>query len=129
MKKILIVEDEGAYLKLLKDQLTQKGYVVAQAVEGKEGLEKVQSERPDLILLDIKMPVMDGITMLDLLRKKEVGKKTKVIMLTNFEPDDKILGGVMRDLPSYYFVKSDISLDQLLEKIDELLGMDDELDN
>lgn len=129
MKKILVVEDELAYLKLLQDQLIQKGFAVVQAINGKDGLEKVRSEKPDLVLLDIRMPVMDGMTMLDLLRKGEIGKKTKVIMLTNFEPDDTILGGVMRDQPSYYFIKSDISLDTLLEKIEALLGMDDKIEN
>ena len=122
MQKILIVEDELAYLKLLKTQLTAKGYTVIEAENGKKGLEKVKSEKPDLILLDIRMPVMDGMTMLDLLRKEDITKKTKVILLTNLEPDDKIISQVITDQPSYYFVKSDIKLDDLLEKIKELLG-------
>ena len=122
MKKILIVEDEVAYLKLLGSQLTEKGYEVFQAENGKEGLEKAKSEKPDLILLDIRMPVMDGMTMLDLLRKEESIKKTQVIILTNFEPDDKILGEVLKDKPSYYFVKSDIQFDELLKKVEKLLA-------
>ena len=122
MKKILVVEDELAYLKLLNSQLTQKGYTVIEAMDGKKGLEKAKSENPDLILLDIRMPVMDGMAMLDLLRKEEVGKKTKVIILTNLEPDDKILAKVISDQPSYYFVKSDTQLNELLEKIEELVA-------
>lgn len=121
MKKILVVEDELAYLKLLNSQLTEKGYAVIEAINGKEGLEKAKKENPDLILLDIRMPVMDGMTMLDLLRKEETGKKTKVIILTNLEPDEKIIKDVVSDQPSYYFVKSDIQLNDLLEKIQELL--------
>jgi DNA-binding response OmpR family regulator len=122
MKKILVVEDELAYLKLLNSQLTEKGYTVIEAINGKKGLAKAKSENPDLILLDIRMPVMDGMAMLDLLRKEEAGKKTKVIMLTNLEPDDKIIGKVVSDQPSYYFVKSDIQFDDLLAKIKELLA-------
>ena len=122
MRKILIVEDELAYLKLLNSQLTQKGYQVVEAINGKKGLEAAKKENPDLILLDIRMPVMDGTSMLDLLRKEENGKKTKVIMLTNLEPDDKIIGKVVADQPSYYFVKSDIQLNDLFDKIKELLG-------
>jgi two-component system alkaline phosphatase synthesis response regulator PhoP len=122
MKKILVVEDELAYLKLLNSQLTEKGYQVIEAINGKIGLEKAKSENPDLILLDIRMPVMDGMAMLDALRKEEAGKKTKVIMLTNLEPDDKILGGVVSDQPAYYFVKSDIQFNDLLLKIKELLA-------
>jgi DNA-binding response OmpR family regulator len=122
MKKILIVEDEIAYLQLLNAQLTEKGYKVIEAANGDKGLEKAESEDPDLILLDLRMPGMDGMTMLDKLRKKEKGKKMKVIILTNLEPDDKTLGGVVRDQPSYYFVKSDTQLIDLLEKIKELLA-------
>ena len=122
MKKILVVEDELAYSKLLTSQLTAKGYKVIGAVNGKKGLEMAQSENPDLIVLDIRMPVMDGMTMLDLLRKEIWGKAIKVIMLTNLEPDDKIIGKVVTDEPSYYFVKSDIKLENLLDKIKELLG-------
>ena len=122
MKKILVVEDELAYLKLLNSQLTEKGYQVIEAVDGKQGLEKAKSENPDLILLDIRMPVMDGMAMLDLLRKEEASKNTKVIILTNLEPDEKIIKEVVQDQPSYYFVKSDIQFDDLLEKIKELLA-------
>jgi CheY-like chemotaxis protein len=121
VKKILIVEDEIAYLKLLNSQLTSRGYTVIEAIDGQKGLEKAKSENPDLILLDIRMPVMDGMAMLALLRKDQERKKTKVIILTNLEPDDKIIGEVVADQPSYYFVKSDIQFDDLLEKIKDLL--------
>lgn len=121
MKKILIVEDEHAYLKLLSSQLTEKGYMVIEAIDGQKGLEKAKSERPDLILLDIRMPIMDGMAMLRALRKEEVDK-TKVIVLTNLEPDDKILKEVVDNQPSYYFIKSDIQFNELLEKIKDLLS-------
>ena len=120
-KKILIVEDELTYMKLLCSQLTEKGFTIIQASGGKEGLKKATKGKPDLILLDIRMPGMDGMAMLDLLRKDSLGKKTKVILLTNLEPDEKIIAGVVRDQPSYYFIKSDVRFDELLEIINELL--------
>lgn len=122
MKKILIIEDELAYLKLLDSQLTQNGYKVIAAIDGKRGLEKAKNEHPDLILLDIRMPGMDGLAMLNLLRKDEAGKKIKVVILTNLEPDEKIIEGVIYDKSSYYFVKSDIKFNDLLKKISELLA-------
>ena len=122
MKKILVVEDEVAYLKLLNSQLTKKGYQVIGAIDGAKGLEMAKRENPDLILLDIKMPIMDGMVMLDLLRKQEKDTKTKVILLTNLEPDDKIIEEVIKDQPSYYFVKSDIQFNDLFDKIKELLA-------
>ncbi|HWY80255.1 MAG TPA: response regulator [Candidatus Sulfotelmatobacter sp.] len=121
MKKILIVEDEIAYVELLHDQLSKKGYTVIQARDGGEGLELAKKEKPDLILLDIRMPVMDGLTMLKLLRKEKEAGKTKVIILTNLEPDDKIITQVIKTEPTYYCVKSDTGLDNLIEKIRELI--------
>lgn len=121
-QKILIVEDEPAYLQLLRDQLTAMGYQVMEAIDGKTGLAIAKKEKPDLILLDIRMPVMDGMTMLHELRRGEDREKTNVIMLTNLEPDDTIVDGIVRDQPSYYYVKSDIQLSDLLAKIETVLA-------
>ena len=122
MKKILIVEDELAYLNLLRNQLTTQGYQVIEAINGKIGIAKAKKEKPDLILLDVRMPVMDGMMMLELLRQEKAIKSTKVIMLTNLEPSDKIIGAVIKDQPTYYFVKSDMQFSDLLTKIKELLA-------
>lgn len=122
MKKILLVEDELAYLKLLDDQLTERGYEVVQAKNGKEGLKVAEKEHPDVILLDIRMPVMNGIAMLDELRKSTYGKSAKVIILTNLEPDDEILKKVLTNQPTYYLMKSDIQLTDLVNKINKLLA-------
>jgi DNA-binding response OmpR family regulator len=111
----------NALLELLNSQLVQEGYEVIKAANGKQGLRKAVEENPDIILLDIKMPVMDGLEMINLLRKKEAGKKIKVIMLTNVDPDSEITGKVINGQPLYYFIKSDIKIKELLEKIKELL--------
>jgi CheY-like chemotaxis protein len=120
MKKILIVEDELAYLTLMNTTLS-KSYEVCQARNGREGLAQARKQHPDLILLDIKMPVMDGLAMLDELRQEPYGKSAKVILLTNLEPSERIIGKVVKDLPTYYWVKSDIQLRDLVEKVRELL--------
>ena len=122
MKKILIVEDELSYVKLLKDQLSSKNYEVFIASNGKEGLALAKKHNPDLILLDIKMPIMDGMTMLDILRRTENGTVTKVIVLTNLEPTGKIIGNAIKDQLTFYFVKSDTKLTNLFKKIKELIG-------
>ena len=77
-KKILIVDDEPALLTALVDKFTRAGYTVGIAENGKEGLKLALKNRPDLILLDIIMPVMDGITMLYKLRKDSWGGKLKL---------------------------------------------------
>lgn len=117
MKKILIVEDEISYLKLLRDELTKNDYEVLEAEDGQKGLEMAKLNAPDLILLDIKMPVLDGLSMLDQMRKTAGGKSIKVIILTNLEPGDKILQKVLADKPDLYLVKSDIKLSELIAQI------------
>jgi DNA-binding response OmpR family regulator len=120
MQKILIAEDELAYVRLLRDKLGHS-YKVLHAADGKEGLRLALKEKPDLILLDVRMPKMDGLAMLHELRKDTYGRKAKVILLTNLEASDKIVVRVAKDLPTYYFVKSDVELDYVLEKIQDLL--------
>lgn len=120
MKKILIIEDEQAYLNLLYSTLSRKGYTIFSAVDGEQGLEKAKTHKPDLILLDIRLPGMDGIQMLEELRKIKNIKDTKVVMLTNLEPDATIVDKVVDNLPVHYFVKSDIGLNELIGKISQV---------
>ena len=122
MKKVLIVDDQPAFSKVLGVELANRGYVVVETANGKIGLKKAIKEEPDLILLDIRMPVMDGMTMLELLRKEKIGKKMKVIILTNLELDNEMVGKVISDRPLYYFVKCDTELSYLFKKIKKLLG-------
>ena len=122
MKKILVIEDEFSYLKLLEIELQSHGYEVIKANDGRKGLELAKKLHPDLILLDIRMPEMDGMTVLQELRKDEYGRTAKVILLTNLEPSDDMIKNVIIGKPSYYFVKSDIKLSDLLEKVAELLS-------
>jgi len=120
MKKILIVEDELAYITLLNKTLS-KNYEVYQARNGRDGFDMAVRNHPELILLDIKMPVMDGLDMLSELRKVPYGKKAKVILLTNLEPSEHIIERVVKELPTYYWVKSDIQLNELVSKVQELM--------
>lgn len=120
-KKILIVEDEISLINVLYDKLTHEGYEVLKAMDGKEGLKLALSDLPDLILLDINMPVMDGITMLKELRKDERGKKVEVVMLTNFS-EYKLLADAMEQGAHDYLVKSDWKLEDVVKLLHDKLG-------
>ena len=121
MKKILIVEDEAAFQKLIGDQLKKEGYEIIRAEDGKKGLDEAFTQHPDLILLDLKLPVMDGLTVLDELRKDSWGVGAKIIILTNLEPDKEILNKVLKNKPALYLIKSNIRLSELNEKILNIL--------
>lgn len=121
-KKILVVEDEPSLSKALQNKLSQEGFEFAEAKNGQIGLEKAMQERPDLILLDIIMPVMDGLTMLNKLREDEWGKKVPVIILTNLSDDEKVMEAVKQG--SYdYLIKSNWSISEVIGKIREKLKL------
>ncbi|MEK7622199.1 MAG: response regulator [Patescibacteria group bacterium] len=122
---ILIVEDEEVQRKPLADQLRDEGFQVLTAQNGQEGLELALREHPDLILLDILMPILDGLAMMKKLREANAwGKKVPVILLTNLNPDEEeIMKAITRDEPAYFLVKSDITLQGVVEKIRERLAL------
>lgn len=121
-KNILIVEDEIPMLKALSDKFTLEGFEILEAKDGAGGLKIALEKKPDLIILDIFMPVMDGKEMFKKLRDDEWGKKVPVIILTNLNPDDKTLDELMKNGPSYYFIKSKWKLEKLVEKVKKELN-------
>ncbi|OGE87883.1 MAG: hypothetical protein A3J07_04205 [Candidatus Doudnabacteria bacterium RIFCSPLOWO2_02_FULL_49_13] len=123
--KILIVEDEEIIRKLYVEELRDQGFFMLAATNGKEGLEIALREKPDLILLDILMPVMSGLEMMDKLRAEggQYGKTVSIILLTNLSAsEEKIMQGVAKNEPAYYLIKSDWNLSDVVEKIKERLA-------
>lgn len=119
-KKILIVDDEPSLLTALRDKLTREGFTAIEAKNGEEGLEVALRDHPDLILFDIIMPVMDGMTMLKKLREDAWGKNAQVIILTNLSENEKVSQAV--ELGSYeYLVKSDWKIEDVVAKVREKL--------
>lgn len=82
--KILIVEDNGYSMALFKELLRYHGYDTIEAKDGAEGVSRAKEQIPDLILLDIQMPVMDGLTALKMLKETDETKNIKVIALTSY---------------------------------------------
>ena len=81
-KVILIVEDDPKSLKLTRDILQASGYTTIEATDGKQGVESAKAKKPDLILMDIMMPVMDGYTACHAIKTDEATRKIPVVMLT-----------------------------------------------
>ena len=115
-KHILIVEDEADIREAMAEAVAEAGFVVSTATNGAEGLEKALAEKPDLILLDIVMPVMNGHVLLEKLRNDPWGKDAKVIMLTSMD-DVKNIAGAHSGAITDYLIKAHSSLDDILQKI------------
>lgn len=88
--KILVVDDEKDVLIMVKKRLKTGGYDVITALDGQEGLKKAKEERPDLIVLDILMPNVDGVTMAANLRNDPEIKDTPIIFLTCLVEDEEV---------------------------------------
>lgn len=120
---ILIVEDEASMLNLLNDTLIQNGFQTLKAKNGQEGLKMALEKHPSLIVLDIFMPKMDGLTLMDKLRQDEWGKNVPIVVLSNISPDtDETLQAIVTNQPAYYLMKSDNQLSDIVEKVKEVLA-------
>jgi len=121
MKKILFIEDESALQKTFGDIFRQEGYEMISALDGEIGLNLAKKENPDLILLDLVLPKINGFEVLRNLKGDEETKNIPVVVLTNLEG----VGDVEKSLElgaTTYLVKENYSLEEIIEKIKKTLG-------
>lgn len=118
--KILIIEDEKPLQDALTDKFTREGFSTYGAGDGEEGLQVAEHIKPDLILLDIVMPKMDGMSMLKVLRETEWGKEIPVILLTNLS-DFNNVATAMESQAFDFLVKSNWTVDSVVEKVRQRL--------
>jgi two-component system alkaline phosphatase synthesis response regulator PhoP/two-component system response regulator VicR len=100
-KKILAVDDEKHIVRLVQVNLERAGYEVVTANDGKEALQKVQEEKPDLVVLDVMMPYMDGFEVLQNLRRNPSTREIPVIMLTAKAQDADVFKGWQSGVDCY----------------------------
>jgi len=124
MAKILFVEDESALQKTLGEILRQQGYDVVSALDGESGYELAIKEKPDLILLDLVLPKLNGFEVLEKLKKNEETKEIPVIILTNLESMDDINKALQLGATTY-LVKVDYDLGEVMSKIRKALEQKD----
>lgn len=121
-KKILVIEDELPMREAIVDILTQHSFSILTSDNGKDGLDTALREHPDLILLDIFMPKMDGLSMLEALRSDAWGHEVPVIILTNLNPEaDQTIKSILDHKPAFYLIKSNVTLEAIVAKIKEVL--------
>ena len=118
-KHLLVVDDDEYILELYEELLTEAGYKVDTAKNGQEGLDKIKKKSYNLVLLDVMMPILDGIEVLRKLKADKV--TTPVVLLTNLAHDpvmkeSKTLGA------KAYLIKADYNPEQLLTKLKEYIS-------
>lgn len=91
--KVLVCDDERHIVRLIQVNLERQGYLVVTAFDGKEGLEKIRSEKPGLVVLDVMMPYMDGFEVLKTIRREPDTENLPVIMLTAKAQDKDVFEG------------------------------------
>lgn len=116
LKKVLIVEDEKPLLAALTASFDHTEIKVLTALDGDEGLKMALREHPQLILLDLVMPKMDGIAMLKKLRADKWGKDVKVIILTNLDDQKKVAEAVQHGVFDY-FIKINWNIKDIIKKV------------
>lgn len=118
--RILVIDDSTTNIVLLEAVLTEKGYLIETALNAKEAFLRIEKQVPDLILLDLLMPKVSGFDFLEELRKKEVTKKTPVIVISAINSDDENAKRI-NDLEAVDFIRKPIDIQYLVNKVHEIL--------
>ncbi len=120
-KKILIVEDDNFLRKLVVRKLVSEGYDVSEALDGEQGIKKAQTESPDLILLDLILPGVDGFEVLARIKSNKDTSLIPVIILSNLGQKEDIEKGFNLGAVDY-LIKAHFTPNEIIEKINVLLA-------
>lgn len=116
-KKVLIVEDDKDLRDFYSELLTGEGFTVITAPDGVQGLQAAVAQKPDIFMLDLMMPVMDGKTLLHKLRAMPEFVKSPVIILTNAGDADNIRQTQFFDNANDFLIKSNVTPDEIIARI------------
>ena len=119
-KKILIIEDDEFFRELVAKKLSVSGFAVSESVDGKKGLERARDLKPDLILLDLLLPKMDGYEVLSLLKGDPKTAQIPVVILSNLSSTSDIEKGLKLGA-SDFLIKSQFASEEIIEKINTFL--------
>jgi len=118
--KIVLIEDEEMLSNMYEAKFTKEGYEIKKALDGETGLQLIQTNKPDLVLLDIIMPKLDGFSVLRKIKEDPKTKNVPVILLTNLGQDEDIKKGNILGAAGY-LVKANLTPAQVVEKAKEFL--------
>jgi len=118
--KVLIVDDEPNNVDFLEQALEDSGYQLITAVNGQEALNKIQSEQPDLILLDLNMPIMDGFTVLAKVKEDPNLRDIPVIIISSEHESKSVVKGIKQGAEDY--LTKPVNAELLVKKVKDFLG-------
>jgi len=113
IKEIMVVDDEAGIRVLLSDALTDKGYSVTLAKNGKDSLKQLRGHRFDLLITDINMPQLNGLELIKMMKKK--GRKEKVILISGEPVDNTLLN--KESMPVFAQLKKPFGMDQFIDTV------------
>ena len=122
MTKIAIIEDDPVISQMYRTKFESDGFDVQLANNGKRGVELVETYLPDIILLDLQMPEMNGTEALEIIRKNDWGKNIPVIILTNMGEEESPKQLLALGIHSYV-VKANLTPRQVVQRVKEALGI------
>jgi two-component system alkaline phosphatase synthesis response regulator PhoP len=118
--KVLIVDDEPNNVDFLEQALEDSGYQLITATNGQEALNKIQSEQPDIILLDLNMPIMDGFTVLAKVKEDPNLRDIPVIIISSEQESKSVVKGIKQGAEDY--LTKPVNAGLLVKKVKEYLG-------
>ena len=121
-KKILVIEDEKTLRFLITKILTEEGFEVYEAIDGEQGLEKAKQTTPDLILLDLRLPGINGFDVLTEIKKDAQLESTQVIILSNLGQKEEIEKGMNLGATDY-MIKAHFTLDEIVDRVKKVLAV------
>ena len=121
MPKILVVEDDKFLRELIVSKLTKENYIVLTAFDGEEGIKKIKEEKPDLVLLDLILPGIDGFEVLSQMKRDIVVSSIPVIILSNLGQKEDIEKGLELGANDY-LIKAHFTPSEIVEKINQLFS-------
>ena len=119
-KKILVIEDDASVRTLLSKSLRAKGYEVETCDDGLDGLTRLETTKPDLIIVDIMMPRLDGMTFVKAIKGNQATQPIPIIFLTANNDPKTMIAGI--NLGAKHYVTKPFQLDDLLGKVKKAIG-------
>lgn len=120
IKRILIIEDNESYAGILQHKLTSAGFDIVLAGDGEAGINELKQNNFDLVMIDLLLPKMNGIRVMDEIRGLETLAGIPIIILTNLNPNEELLAAIKKNRPSDYMIKPDVTLDDIVNKITKI---------